>query len=76
MKIVMIEWLDSKNGSSGWEYLDELEPLKPVACKSVGFLIEDEKSHKTFAPTVGGGQVLGRITIPACSITNFQILSE
>lgn len=75
MKLVFIKWLDSKSGPAGWEYLEDLDPLIPVTCKSVGFLIEDNKLYKTIASTVGGGQVLGRITIPSCSILKLQLLS-
>ncbi len=76
MKLILIEWLDSKAGPEGWEYLEDIEKIKPISCKSVGFVIDEENTYKTIAPTIGGGQVLGRITIPACSITNFQIISE
>ena len=74
-KLTLIKWIDSKNGSEGWEYLDGLEPLKPILCSSVGFLIDDNKDYKTIAPTIGGGQVLGRITIPSCAIKKIKILS-
>lgn len=72
----MIKWLDSKSGPEGWEYLDKIETVEPVTCNTVGFLIEDKESYKTIANTFGGGQVLGRITIPGCSIVSFKKLSE
>ena len=65
MKIVRIEWIDSKSGPKGWEYLEEIEPVEPASCESVGFLIDEKDTYKTIAPTIGEGQVLGRITIPA-----------
>jgi hypothetical protein len=74
MKIVYIEWIDSKSGPSGWEHMDEIEPVEPQVCNTVGFLIDDKESFKTIAPTVGGGQVLGRITIPQCSIVKLREL--
>jgi len=76
MDIVLIKWLDSKSGPSGWEYLEEIDPVEPAVCSSVGFLLEDNEDYKTIAPTVGIGQVLGRITIPKCSITDIQKLSD
>jgi hypothetical protein len=75
-KLVVIKWIDSKGGSYEWEFLKDIEPLKPIICCSVGFLLDDTEEYKTLAPTIGGGQVWGRITIPACSIIKFQILSE
>jgi hypothetical protein len=76
MKTVFIKWLDSKNGPEGWEYLEDLESLKPVICHSVGFLIDEGENFKTIAPTYGGGQVLGRITIPSCAIIDFKVLNQ
>ena len=76
MKTVLIKWLDSKSGSNEWEYIEELESLEPIICESLGFLLEDNEKYKTLASTKSGSQVWGRITIPTCSIVNFQILSE
>ena len=76
MKIVLIEWLDSKAGPGGWEYLEDIEKIKPITCRSVGFLIDEEDAYKTIAPTIGGGQVLGRVTIPVCAITKFVVIER
>jgi len=76
MKAVLVKWLDSKSGPTEWEYLDEIEALLPVSCESTGFLLEDTEEYKTLASTISGSQVWGRITIPTCSIINFQVLSE
>lgn len=73
-KLVCIKWLDSKGLTSEWEYWDEIEPLKPSVCISVGFLIDNNKRYKTLAMTISKGQVFGRITIPACSIVKFKEL--
>ena len=72
--IVLIEWVDSK-GMERWEYLDEIEPLLPDTCYSVGFLIEDHKDYKTLALGLGTTQVLGRTTIPAGCIKRITKLS-
>lgn len=74
-KLVWIKWVDSKGGSVEWEFLDDIESLEPVTCQSVGFLIDDKKAYKTLAPTIGGGQIWGRITIPSCAILKLKILS-
>ncbi len=71
-KLVLIEWLDSKGVTTNWEYLDELEPVLPVECVSTGFLIDDKKDYKTLVQTLSKNQVLGRITIPCCSITKIK----
>jgi hypothetical protein len=71
--IVLIEWIDSK-GMQKWEYLDEIEPMEPCLCHSVGFLIEDAKEYKTIALGLTETQVLGRTTIPVCCIKNIKKL--
>lgn len=72
MKLVFIKWIDSKSGSPEWEFLNEIEPLKPVICESVGFLLADADDYKTLTSTFGGGQIWGRITIPTCAIIDFK----
>ena len=67
-KIVCIRWVDSKGITNQWEYLDEMESMKPNECWSVGFLIEDTESYKTIAQSLNDTQVIGRTTIPCCSI--------
>lgn len=48
-KLVLIEWLDSKGITNQWEYLDEIESIKPCKCLSVGFLLEETEQYKTIA---------------------------
>lgn len=66
-QIVLIEWLDSK-GIQQWEYLDEIEPMPPCNCYSVGFLINENEDYVTLALGLSDTQVLGRTTIPASCI--------
>jgi len=46
---VEITWLDSKGITSSWEYKDEIEPLKPIAITSIGYLLEDANEYKPIA---------------------------
>ena len=74
-EIILIEWVDSK-GMERWEYLDEIESMPPDTCYSVGFLIEDNPEYKTIALGLGTTQVLGRTTIPMCSIKRITKLTS
>lgn len=74
-EIVFIEWLDSKGITNQWEYLDEIDPIKPDKCLSVGFLLEKAREYVTIAQTVGEAQVIGRTTIPCCSIKRIKKLA-
>ena len=71
--IVLIEWVDSK-GMERWEYLDEIEPMPPSVCFSVGFMIEDTAEYKTIALGLSDTQVLGRTTIPSGCIKSIRKL--
>ena len=72
--MVYIQWLDSKGVTQGWEDADELEPLEPVLCETVGFLIDESPEYKTLAISRGNQQVLGRMTIPTCAIKKVKWL--
>ena len=76
MQKVLIEWVDSRGVTSEWEFIDELDPLPPVVCRTIGFLLDDHEDYKTIAQTVSDTQVVGRITIPACSIRMMVVLTE
>jgi len=71
--IVLIEWVDSK-GLERWEYLDEIEPLPPCTCYTVGFMIDDSDEYKTLALGLSETQVLGRTTIPISCIKSIKKL--
>ncbi len=73
--IVLVEWLDSK-GMERWEYLDEIEPIPPCKCYSVGFLIDKNDEYITLALGLSDTQVLGRTTIPAGCIKNIKKLRD
>jgi len=74
MKVVSIEWIDSVGITERWEVDDEITSLKPTKVISVGFLIDDKKKYKTIVQNIGRNQVLGRMTIPSCSITKMEEL--
>ena len=71
--MVLIEWIDSR-GTERWEYLDEIEPMLPCECLSVGFIIESNSDYTTIAMAVTATQVLARMTIPAGCIKNVKNL--
>jgi hypothetical protein len=76
-KIVQIEWIDSTSDENRWELLNEIEPVLPIHCISVGFLIDEKPEYKTIALNMSesGNQICGRITIPNVCIKNISILN-
>jgi len=76
MKIVIIKWVDSTGVTSGWEFTEDIKPLKPAICTSVGFLIDDAEDYKTIVQTDGEDQILGRLTIPVCAIKEIKEVKQ
>lgn len=68
-RLVLIEWEDSAQPSSAWQFREDVKAAV-VRIQSVGWLIKDGKRIKALAPNVGGidrkvaVQVSGVISIP------------
>jgi len=71
-KLVIIHWMDSKGITSEWEFLDDLKAYVPAECTSVGYLLEDAPEYKTIVQSLGGSQVMGRLSIPAACIQEIK----
>ena len=81
-KLVMVEWVDSAQPTSEWEFLSEVEFKRIVNCSSVGWLIEDGGRVMTLAANFGemdgikdSEQVCAVIRIPVKSIISVVELS-
>lgn len=74
MKKVEITWVDSKGVTTAWEDRDGLAPLLPCHITSIGFLLEETEEYVTLTQSIGGDQVLGRITIPRGVVKKVRVL--
>lgn len=76
MRLVLIDWVDSRQPESGWRKLSEGDYQKPCECRTAGFLVYDGDDFKVIAPTMAnmndseGVQGCGLMTIPAASVKN------
>jgi hypothetical protein len=50
--LVMVEWVDSRQPSAGWQWLSKYEPGTACDCASVGWLIHDGDDVKALAPNM------------------------
>ena len=57
--VVLIEWVDSAGSVERWEFFDEIEPILPHVCYSVGYLFVDEEDYKTLISNASETQVMG-----------------
>lgn len=81
VKLVLVEWEDSRQPSNSWQRLVEFKPEGISKCVSVGFLIHDKKDFKVIAPNIGDAfdknmQVMGAINIPTTCIKKITKLKE
>ncbi|KKK60992.1 hypothetical protein LCGC14_3018820 [marine sediment metagenome] len=82
MKLVKIEWVDSRTPTDGWEHLNKLNDIKACECVSVGFLLKSGDDVKALAPNLADidedsdVQASAIIIIPVCSITRMVELAE
>lgn len=76
MRLVLIEWLDAYSAPSGWKSRDSLKAQKPIAVKSVGYMIEDNPQFITLASSwVEDDDMDGDITILRGMITEIRELA-
>ena len=75
-ELVLVKWLDSKGLVNEWEFLEDIDPLLPSTCLSIGFLLEETKEYTTIVQSISESQVLGRMTIPARSILKVTRLKQ
>ena len=80
-RLVLIEWEDSSQPVSNWQFLSDIKP-EVVRIASVGWLAKDGKKVKALAPNVGGldgkcsAQVSGVISIPTRCVISITDLIE
>ena len=57
-----------------WEHKNEIEPMLPAICVSVGFLLDDHKDYVTLIQSDSETQIMGRLTIPKVAIEKRKYL--
>jgi len=79
--LVLIEWEDSTQPTSNWQYLSDAPELEIVQCVSVGWVINENDRVLMLASNIGdyesgdGAQGCGFIRIPKSAITRTAKLS-
>src|SRR5215470_10149884 len=64
-KLVAVEWVDSAQPVSAWQWADDYEMPQIVVCVSVGYLIAETDDAIALAPNLGD---IGRERIQASGI--------
>ena len=77
--LVVVEWEDSAQPTSAWEWADELLSSEPIMCQTVGHLIHDNETCVTIALSLGDKdsdrpQVNGAMRIPRRAIIDITSL--
>lgn len=80
--LVLVEWEDSAQPVSSWQWITAYTEPDIVTCASVGWLIHDGRDVKVVAPNLGHSddqsavQVSGVIRIPTRCVTRITPISE
>lgn len=76
MKLVLIDWEDSRQPTSGWQWLEDFELGEVVRCKSVGWIVGKSKDAVALAQNIGDdfSQASGIIRIPTRCIVKTTTL--
>jgi hypothetical protein len=77
VRLVLVEWLDSRRGE-GWTRLEDIQSdCLPTKCRSVGWIVFKDSNSITIAGHLGENpqQCCGDMTIPNRSIVRIQNLS-
>jgi hypothetical protein len=53
MKLVIVEWQDSRQPDRGWQWLDERDDPKAVKCLTVGWLLRETEDAILVAQNLG-----------------------
>lgn len=79
--LVMVEWVDSKQPSPQWQWLNGFEAPEVSRMTSVGFLVQDTKTQISVALSLGAAasdgdvQINGVMQIPRRSILRMRRLN-
>jgi hypothetical protein len=80
VKLVLIEWKDSRRVIDGWTGLTEIGKQISCDCVSVGFLIQDDNDVKVLVANVADietdMQATAGIVIPTVAVTAIKPLVE
>lgn len=73
-KLELVRWTDSTS-STGW-HTSKFQDYRPAQCETVGWVIRDEETYITLAPTIGlvDADVCDCMTIPKAVISERHAL--
>jgi hypothetical protein len=80
--MVLIEWEDSAQAAPQWQWLSDAIPPAILKCRSIGFLIRDNKKEKALAISVASSQgdsaeqASGIISIPTRCVTSIKRITS
>ena len=73
-KIYIVEWVDSKMLTCGWQCAEHTKEVEVGKATSVGILQTETDEQITLQPNVSEGDYCQGIVIPRCSIKRMRRL--
>lgn len=77
-KLTVFDWIDSCSAAGGgaWKDADSVRDMTAIECRSVGWILREDKKSVVIASQVTQIQVGGDMCIPKSAIFRRQVLSE
>lgn len=69
----VIEWEDSSSLAGAWNSIEDVRRSQPIICKSVGWVIAEDKRCVRLGAHINDDEVGGDICIPKSSIVKRRI---
>ncbi len=78
MEKVLVRWVDSRQPTPQWEYVEQIADQSVVVCETIGFVINKDNQKIVIAQNIGdnGNQVSGVMVIPVRSIEKIKVISS
>lgn len=67
--LVVIDWVDSCSNGGVWHSADEVRSSEPSACRSVGWVVREDRRALVLASHLSPHQMSGDMCIPKKAIT-------
>lgn len=77
-KLTLLDWVDSCSAGGGtiWKNRDDVSEMTASECRTVGWIIREDKKQIVVASQVSTSQLGGDMCIPKSAIVRRHTLSE
>jgi hypothetical protein len=75
VNIYHVLWIDSCS-QPGWQFFSDIEPMEPLECESVGFVVERNQASVTLCLSFTENALAHMLTIPKSCVKKMTKIGE